>query len=112
MNIILIAKVCHEAHKAWCEGINDFSQKHWDDTEKWQQESTLNTVLFILNNPDLPLQAIHEQWIAAKINEGWKYGPSKNNALKTHPDLVPYDQLTEVDKKKDGLFWAIVKALK
>jgi len=30
---------------------------------------------------------------------------------KTHPDLVPFDQLPEHEKQKDRLFLAIVRAL-
>jgi hypothetical protein len=37
--------------------------------------------------------------------------PSKDEASKTHPDLVPFDQLPEHEKQKDRLFMAIVRAL-
>ncbi len=112
MNITIIARVCHEAYKAWCEGNNDYSQKHWDDAEIWQRDSTLHTIQFLLNNPDLTIEAIHAHWVTKKISEGWKYGIAKNDILNTHPDLVPFEQLSNFAKKKDSLFKAIVNALK
>ena len=33
--------------------------------------------------------------------DGWTYGPRRDNGRKTHPDLIPYDQLTEPAKDKD-----------
>ena len=40
-----------------------------------------------------------------------QHGPVKDEAAKTHPDLVPFDQLPEHEKQKDRLFMAIVRAL-
>lgn len=37
----------------------------------------------------------HERWNAERRLNGWKYGKTKNEALKTHPALVEYDELTE-----------------
>ncbi len=42
---------------------------------------------------------------------GWRYGLKKDPAAKTHPCLVPYWQLPAEQRRKDGLFAAIVAAL-
>ncbi len=112
MKIEIIAMVCHEANRAWCEGNNDFSQKKWEDAEIWQQEAAIAGVKFRLENPDVPVSATHNDWMANKLADGWKYGPNKNMEIKTHPCLIPFDDLPEYEKKKDYLFQAIVKALK
>lgn len=43
----------------------------------------------------------HEVWSQGRINDGWKYGEERNDELKTHPCLVPYEQLTEEEKEYD-----------
>ena len=35
------------------------------------------------------------------MNEGWTYGSVRNDALKQHPDLVPYEDLTEGEREYD-----------
>lgn len=44
---------------------------------------------------------VHEVWSAARIAEGWSYGNTRNDALKQHPCLVPYDELPESEKEYD-----------
>lgn len=44
---------------------------------------------------------VHEVWAAGRISEGWTYGSAKDNAKKTTPWLVPYDELPESEKEYD-----------
>jgi hypothetical protein len=44
---------------------------------------------------------VHENWAKQRMAEGWRYGPVRNEARKEHPDLVPYDQLSEGEKEYD-----------
>lgn len=44
---------------------------------------------------------VHEVWSASRISQGWTYGPQRNDAQKTHPCLVPYEQLPEQEKDYD-----------
>jgi hypothetical protein len=112
MITIFIAKACHEANRAWCQSDGDFSQKHWDEAEQWQRDSAIAGVRFRLENPDAPASAQHEAWSADKIANGWKYGKVKDAEKKTHPCLVPFEELPEFQQKKDKLFQSIVDALK
>lgn len=107
-----IAKVCHEANKAWCEANDDYSQKPWNEAEEWQRDSALKGVAYALANPDAPASAQHDAWSADKIADGWSYGPVKDATLKQHPCLVSFEELPEFQQKKDNLFKAIVTALK
>lgn len=43
----------------------------------------------------------HEVWSQGRINDGWRYGEQRSDAEKTHPCLVPYNQLTESEKEYD-----------
>lgn len=44
---------------------------------------------------------VHEVWSQTRINDGWTYGPERNDAQKKHPCLVPYDDLPESEKEYD-----------
>lgn len=44
---------------------------------------------------------VHEVWAQSRLSEGWKYGPERNDALREHPCLVPYEELPEVEKEYD-----------
>jgi hypothetical protein len=43
----------------------------------------------------------HENWSRQRIAEGWRYGPRRDDALKEHPSLVPYEKLPESEKAYD-----------
>ena len=44
---------------------------------------------------------VHEVWAQSRIEQGWTYGEERNDALKHHPCLVPYEELPEVEKAYD-----------
>ena len=44
---------------------------------------------------------VHEIWSQTRISQGWTYGPERNDAMKKHPCLVPYDELPEEEKVYD-----------
>lgn len=44
---------------------------------------------------------VHEVWAKSRISQGWTYGEQRNDELKTHPCLVPYENLPEVEKDYD-----------
>lgn len=44
---------------------------------------------------------VHEVWAETRIKQGWTYGEQRNDELKTHPCLVPYEELPEEEKEYD-----------
>lgn len=104
-----IAMACHEANRAWCVAHGDYSQSIWQDAEQWQRDSAVAGVQVAIDGATPEEQ--HEAWCGDKLAAGWVYGPVKNADVKTHPCLVSYDQLPEMQKIKDALFGAIVRTL-
>ena len=43
----------------------------------------------------------HEGWARKRISDGWTYGAARDDAGKRHPNLIPYELLTEEDKDYD-----------
>ncbi len=103
-----IAKIVHEANKAYCEALGDTSQEPWPNAPQEIQDSAIEGVIYRTNNPDVTDEEIHDNWCKYKKAEGWVYGKDKNAFRKTHHCLVDYDKLPEEQKLKDKLFSSIV----
>jgi hypothetical protein len=43
----------------------------------------------------------HDVWAATRIEQGWSYGSTRDDARKKHPCLVPYSELPESEKEYD-----------
>ena len=44
---------------------------------------------------------VHEVWSQSRLSEGWTYGARRDDEEKTHPCLVPYEELPEIEKDYD-----------
>lgn len=43
----------------------------------------------------------HENWARQRLADGWRWGPSRDDARREHPCLVPYEELPEAEKEYD-----------
>lgn len=104
-----IARICHEANRAYCESLHDNSQPPWEQAPEWQRESAIEGVRAHLEAGGLSPAKSHALWMERKVTEGWRWGLKKDAVKKTHPCLVPYDQLPQTQRAKDYIFAAIVR---
>lgn len=44
---------------------------------------------------------VHEIWSLGRIKDGWVYGESRSDREKTHPCLIPYEELPDSEKEYD-----------
>ena len=107
-----IAELCHEINRVYCESVGDNSQKPWNKAPNWQRESAINGVKFHLEDGKFNSRLSHENWLREKEKDGWVYGEVKDVEKKTHPCMIPYDELPEFQRFKDKFFVTIVKVLK
>lgn len=66
-------------------------------------------VIRMMTGPDRKADPaeLHDDWVRAYEAMGWEYGPVRDTEAKTHPDMVPYDELGPEEKAKDGVFVAL-----
>lgn len=106
-----IAAVVHEANRAYCVAIGDYSQKPWELADEWQRESARKGVQAVLDGTAKTPEEQHQSWLDEKTRTGWTFGSIKDVDNKKHPCMVPYDQLPPEQQMKDHLFRAIVTTL-
>ncbi|MEM9378039.1 MAG: RyR domain-containing protein [Pseudomonadota bacterium] len=106
-----IARTVHEAIRGWRLANGQEGIPVWSEAPDWMVAATKESVQVVLENPKLSASAQHEQWMAAKLRDGWTLGAQKDLDQKTHPLLVPFDDLPEVERLKDILINSIVAAL-
>lgn len=111
LNVEQVAAVCHEANRTYCKTLGDSSQPAWRDAPKWQTDSAIDGVEFLLEEPMAIAKSCHERWLATKASEGWAHGSVKDPEAKAHPCMVPFEDLPPEQQAKDHLFHAIVRAL-
>jgi hypothetical protein len=107
-----IARVCHNVNRAYCQSIGDHSQPEWKDAPEWQKQSAINGVkAHVESGFTMQPEDSHKSWLAQKEADGWVYGPTKDPSAKTHPCMVPYDQLPLEQRTKDYLFREVVHSM-
>ena len=55
----------------------------------------------ILDMTEVIAKNTHENWAKNKIEDGWVYGDSLDENMRTHPCLTEYEKLSEEDKEYD-----------
>lgn len=112
LHVMQIARICHEANRAYCVALGDLSQPSWDEAPDWQRDSAIKGVKLHLADPTTTPEQSHDNWCRQKFEEGWAYGPAKDPATRQHPCLKPYELLPEEQRRKDSLFKSVIDALR
>ena len=55
----------------------------------------------VLELAELLAKNTHEIWAQGRMDQGWRWGPARDDARKEHPCLVPYEDLPESEKEYD-----------
>ena len=105
----VIAQVCHEANRVLQAYFGESVSVPWQELDAETADSAIVGVENALGGTTP--EGSHECWLAFKRDHGWSYGETKDEGAKTHPCMVPYDQLPPKQQLKDHLFIQVVEAL-
>jgi len=101
-----MAQICRDTFAA------AYGTAKWDDLTDRQRRLSTFLVHVIIDKPDATPVACHNAWMGEMIhNEGFKFGETVDETLKTHPNLVEYDKIDDRTRHAYGLSIAIVRAL-
>jgi hypothetical protein len=81
----------------------------WDEREKPFRDQFLDVIEMMCHPTDRKTspEELHDDWVKAYEDMGWKYGPERDPEAKTHPDMVPFDELEQREQDKDAVFIAL-----
>lgn len=109
--LVAIARTIHEAIRGWVAAHGETPLEPWPSASEWTKRSTMESILWRIENPDAPHAAQHEQWLEQLRRDGWVFGETKDFDRKTHPMMIPYEELPEFEKRKDAIFNALALSL-
>lgn len=109
MDYEICARKVHEANRAYCKAHGDVVDPAWEDLDDDRKLSILEAVEREIKTPAASPRESHDRWCQQRLDEGWVLGEVKDVEAKTHPCLVDYDALPEVQKQKDVIFAATVR---
>ncbi len=80
----------------------------WDEREQEFKDQFMDVIERqcgdrLLSSPE----ELHGSWMQAYLSMGWKYGEKYDRENKTHPDLVPFSELNQLEQDKDAVFIAL-----
>lgn len=105
-----IARIVYELNRAYRAAISEREGPAWADLPQRQKDELARAVNFHRCNT-VSFEASHEMWLKARSEEGWKWGPQKDERFKLHPCMVNWRALPTSQRVKDVLFVTLVKLL-
>ncbi|HCB04302.1 MAG TPA: hypothetical protein DEQ43_08675 [Nocardioides bacterium] len=116
-----IARLVHEDYVRSFPDPDDPARRPWNDLAPFYRASNVRQVLTVLGSAasvgrtwgagassdpspsdeqlDAMAQLEHQSWLTFHRRNGWRLGPRDRDA-KRHPDLLPWDQLSESSRAK------------
>ena len=85
----------------------------WEDRDEKFRTQFVEIIDKYLKTDKLPTPSdAHDSWMKSYFDMGWKYGEVRDVDKKTHPDLLPFDELSQDERDKDAIFLAFVWVIK
>lgn len=113
--IELITQSVHASLKAFCilKGYQ-YAIPRWqylsDHDQRFAIEIT-KEILERLEIENLTAAQVHEIWLKKRLQEGYKLGLRRDRKMKFHPNMMPWDQLRDLEKQKSKIVLNTIKLL-
>jgi len=111
MNLTHVAAAYWAAYQVILDAMGGLPAPPWLAADNSKREQLVNGVIFHTENPNAAPADSHEHWRKYMEARGYQYGDEFNVKEKTHPAMIPFDQLPPEIKITHHLFAAVCKAL-
>lgn len=99
-----VCRIGWAAHTAWEWYIGEIANPEWIYLDPEKQREVADSVLWLKDHPTSSVAAQHDAWRAIKAAKGWQFGEDKDARAKTHPNMVPFDELPFSQQMKAKLW--------
>ena len=83
--------------------------EEWSKRNKNFRDQMINVIKHYYNIGSIPTpEEAHNSWWREYEKMGWKCGKVRDVINKTHPDMIPYEDLPQDEKEKDAIFLTFV----
>ncbi len=109
-----IEEAAQNIHSHWAKSFEKKEKDTRFESFEYHRRSTIANYVYLSEKTKMQIEIgytaeelakyEHNRWCAYMRAEGFKKGEEKNLIAKTHPDLIPYDDLPKYKKDENQLF--------
>ncbi len=103
-----IARAAHGALRGYCKFTGGHNERSWKDSSPEHKEALIHGVVLVMNDPNVTVLELHDDWRARKRAAGWKYDPVHSEEHKLSPCIQRFGDLPPVYRAKQYIFLAAV----
>ena len=108
-----VAKACYDVNHVYCRHVfKQHTWPTWDKAPLWRRDSMLVGVnnIFYSSRP-IGAEENHINWCDFRTANGWTFGLNVDARNKRHPALVPFNELSKIQRTKHLIFVTLVQEL-
>jgi len=105
-----IASIVHSVTMRFPRSDGSYPES-WGNIPYDAQKQAADAVERVAEGKHQSPEELHILWGELNMRNGWSYGEKWCPIKKTHPCMVPYDQLSDAQKLKDEIWGTLVPLL-
>jgi len=105
---VACARHAHSANRTFCMALG-IELPEWDDLDSQEKQKLHNIVEFVLAGGTA--ESKHVIWCQRMREDGWQYGPRRDNIEKLNPMLVKWEELPHTQQAREELQVASIRLM-